>query len=579
MPLDGLTMGFLCREMQSLTGGRIDRVFQPEKDMLILGIRTQGRNERLLISASPGMSRFHLTRQTYPNPPDAPMFCMLMRKYLLGGHILSIRQLYGDRLIQILIDNRDELGESGTRELYFEAMGRHSNLTLVMNGKIIDAIRHVSLDMSRVRQMLPGLPFELPPRQDKLPPEDCTAEGLKERITQQSGSFKKALQGAVSGLSPMSAGEMTLRVTNLENPDCADLKLEEILPRLSGFLTRLDSLYAPVLLENEAGERVDFFPFPYFSCPAEGQKRCETLSDALDRFYTGRDRIERMAQKSASLKHIIKNTLEKDEKKLALQEDALLEAAGADGLRLRGELLSAQLYKVQKGQREVTLDNYYDENGGTITVSLDETLSPSANAQRYFKRYRKALAARKTAQAQKQKTLAEIELLENALLNLPNCETAEDLADIRRELEEWGIVRQEKGKGKPKKAPLSMPYKYESSDGMLMLVGKNSAQNERLVRDAHGEDLWLHAKDMPGSHVLVHPEGREIPQTTLLQAAQLAAYYSKGHGQSVAVDYTRRKFVKKPAGTPQGFVIFTGNKTMLVTATDADIRKIKRLEK
>lgn len=218
MPLDGLTMGFLAREMQALTGGRIDRVSQPEKDMVVLLIRAEGKNRRLLISASPSMTRIHLTDEVYQNPPDAPMFCMLLRKYLIGGRVVSVEQLFGDRLIRIVIDNRDELGEEGPRELYLEAMGRHSNLTLVKNGQIIDAIRHVSGDMSRVRQLLPGLPYELPPRQDKLAPEEVTKEALFARLSIQQGRLQKALQGAVSGLSPLSAAEITLRLTGFTDP-------------------------------------------------------------------------------------------------------------------------------------------------------------------------------------------------------------------------------------------------------------------------------------------------------------------------------------------------------------------------
>ena len=578
MPLDGLTLGFLTREMQALVGGRIDRVTQPEKDMVVLVIRSEGRNARLLISASPSMTRFHLTEQSFVNPLEAPMFCMLLRKHLLDGRIQSVEQVGGDRLVRMVIDNRDELGESGARELWLEAMGRHSNLTLVMNGQIIDAIRHVSADMSRVRQALPGLPFAPPPGQDKLPPEEVCAEALYARLSAETGRLQKALMKHISGLSPVSSQEMALRLSGLSDPGLEDLDVREICDKAEAFFERLPTLHPPVLLSDAAGSRTDFFPFPYLSRPRERQQPCKTMSEALDLFYTGRDRAERMAQRSAALKKTLKTHLERDEKKLALQEEELRQANDAERLRLFGELLSAQLYLVRKGARSVEADNYYDPNGGKIVIPLDETLSPAQNAQKYFRKYRKAMAARRTAAEQKTKTLQEIELLEDALLSIGNCETQDDLGDIRRTLEAAGLIRPERGAKRVRKQPESKPYRFVSSDGMTLYVGKNSLQNERLVKSARGEDMWLHAKDMPGSHVIIAAEGRDIAPQTIMEAAKLAAFYSRGHGVSVPVDYTLRRHVKKPAGTPAGFVTFTNNRTLLVSASESEIRLLKKQE-
>ncbi|MBQ8082375.1 MAG: NFACT family protein [Clostridia bacterium] len=575
MPLDGLTLSFVARELQFLLGGRIDRVTQPEKDMIVLLIRAEGKNCRLLISASPSMTRFHLTEQTYQNPPDAPMFCMLLRKYLLGGRIQNLEQLYGDRLIRLVIDNRDELGESGPRELWFEAMGRHSNLTLVKDGRIIDALRHVSPDMSRVRTLLPGLPFEAPPRQDKLAPNEVTNEALWARLHGQTGPLKKALAASVSGLSAVSAAELTLRLTGLSEPRIEEIDLPVFCQKAEELFARLTALSPAVVLTDDSGARVDFFPFRYFSFPQEAQIPCASLSDAMDRFYTGRDRLDRMQQKTASLRKNLRNHIERNEKKLLLQEDALRDAADAERYRLRGELLSAQLYKVPKGANQVVLDNYYDEQGISVTVALDESLSPAQNAQRYFKRYRKAIAARKTAAEQKEKTLAELRLLEEALLDLEHCETQEDLAEVRHTLEEAGILKREKGRARVKRPAEGKPLSFQTADGFTALVGKNSAQNERLTKSAAGDDVWLHAKDMPGSHVIVRTEGRPLTDAALLDAARLAAFYSKARGVSVPVDYTLRKYVKKPAGTPLGFVTFVNNRTLLIDATEADVRRLQ----
>ena len=576
MPLDGLTLGFISRELKVLEGGRVDRISQPEKDMVVFSVRANSQNFKLLISASPSLTRFHLTEQSFQNPPDAPMFCMLLRKYLMGGRIMEITQLYGDRLVKIVIDNRDELGESGARELWFEAMGRHSNLTLVMNGRVVDAIRHISGDMSRVRQVLPGLPFDPPPRQEKLAPDEITANALLERLTAEQGRLQKALMNHISGLSPVSSRELTLRLSGLGDPLIADIDLNAVCAKAEAFFQRLDSMAPPVLLTDETDARIDFFPFAYFTFDAERQTPCKTLSEAMDRFYSGRDRVDRMAQRGAALKKMLRTHLERDEKKLALQEDELREAANADEFRLSGELLSAQLHLVKRGLKSVTVDNYYDPAGGHIEIALDETLNPAQNAQKYFKKYRKALAARKTAAEQKEKTLEEITLLETALMDLTNCETPDDLSDIRRTLEEAGIVKQERGRGRVKRPPESKPMEFVSSEGTLIFVGKNSVQNERLTKGARGDDLWLHAKNMPGSHVILRLDGKAPSQNDILEAAKLAAFYSKSRGVAVPVDYTYRKFVKKPAGTPPGFVIFTDNKTLLIDANEAEVRKLKK---
>ena len=576
MPLDGLAMGFVARELKGLLGGRVDRVSQPEKDMVVLLIRAEGKNQRLLISASPSMTRIHLTQEVYQNPPDAPMFCMLLRKYLTGGRVMAVDQLFGDRLLRIVIDNRDELGEEGPRELYLEAMGRHSNLTLVMNGRIVDALRHVSGDMSRVRQLLPGLPYELPPRQDKLAPQEITREALFARLSAMEGRLKKALQETVSGLSPLSAAELALRLTGFSDPDLSSLDLPAFCLSAERFFASLPDMGPAVLYLDENGQKADFFPFLYFSRDPARQRAQSSLSQAMDLFYSGRDRLDRMNQKGASLKKQVRTLLERSEKKLALQQEALDEAQDADRYRLFGELLSAQLYRVPKGAKKILLDNYYDESGGAVEVPLDETLSPAQNAQKYFKRYRKAMAARRTAADQKDKTLADIALLEESLLSLQNADTPEDLSDVRRVLEDSGLMRREKALKRNKKPPESRPLTFVASDGTLISCGKNSVQNERLTRAALADDVWLHAKNMPGSHVIIHLDGKPVSDQTLLEAARVAAVYSKGHGVAVPVDYCLRRYVKKPAGTPVGFVTFTHNRTLTITASPQDLPPLKQ---
>ncbi len=571
MPLDGLTLGFAVREMQFLIGGRIDRATQPEKDMVVLLVRCDNKNFKVLLSASPAMARFHITQETFVNPDQAPMFCMLLRKYLIGGRIVSITQPYGDRAVCITINNRDELGESGPCELWLELMGRHSNLTLVKNGKIIDCIRHISADMSRVRHMLPGLPFILPPRQDKLTVNELTPELISDRLAAEKGILSSALLRIITGLSPVSAKEWALRLTGLNEVELENVNIPTVSLKLCDFTKRLSDMRPACILIDETGKRADFFPFPYLSYPSERQQPCSSVQEAMARFYSMRDHNERMQQRSASLKRLLKTQLDRNEKKLTILEDALRDAADADRYRLYGELLSAQQHLINKGSREISLPNFYEEDNRLITIPLDESLSPVQNAQRYFKRYRKALASRKTSTEQKELCLNEIQLIESALFDLEQCETQDDLNDIRRILEVQGMLKPDKAM-KKKKPVTSKPMQFTSRDGFRIYAGKNSIQNERLTKEADGNDLWLHAKDMPGAHVILCLNNRPVTNEALMDAAKIAAWYSKARGISVPVDYTYRKYVKKPGGTPAGFVTFTHNKTLLISVSESEMQ-------
>ena len=579
MPMDGLTLGFMARELRdTLLDGRVEKVSQPEKDMLILLIRSQGKNYKLLLSAAPSFARAHLTNAAYPNPLDAPMFCMLMRKHLQGGRLLALEQLAGDRVLKLTIENKDELGDSGPRELYLELMGRHSNLTLVKDGKIIDAIRHVSGDMSRVRQALPGLPFVPPPAQDKIDPGEMTEDLLFSRFSALSGPLDKALSGAIRGLSPAASREIAFRACGLHRADIQDLNARQLARVVCSFFERLPSLFQPTVQFGPDGLMADVLPFPYLSLETSLQKPFPTLSEAFDAFFFGRDRRDRMNQKSQSLKRLIKTMLERNEKKLVLQEEELTDSARMEEYRIAGELLTAQSYLVPRGAETIELPNFYDPKGGTVTIALDVALTPAQNAQKYFKRYRKARVAQELAREQKEKTLREIEILEQALYDLEECETEQDMGDVRRALENAGFVRQAAARGSQKKKQKpneSLPLRFEAEDGTPITVGKNSAQNDRVTGSAKGSETWLHAKDMPGSHVIIHSD-HPSPEA-LAAALRLAAWYSKGKGIAVPVDYTLRKHVKKPGGSPPGFVIYTNQKTTFVTVTEGEIAAIKRL--
>jgi predicted ribosome quality control (RQC) complex YloA/Tae2 family protein len=432
--------------------------------------------------------------------------------------------------------------------------------------------------MSRVRQALPGLPFVPPPVQDKIDPAELTEEALSAKLSLLSGPLDKALAASIRGLSPIAAREIAFRATGLHRTDLGDLNIASLAQLICAFFRRLPDIAQPTAQMGPDGLMADVLPFPYLSLEPSLQKPYPTLSAAFDAFYFGRDRRDRMNQKSQSLKRLIKTHLERDEKKLALQEEELTASAKMEEYRIAGELLTAQAYLVPRGAETVELPNFYDPNGGTVQIALDVALNPAQNAQKYFKRYRKARVAQDLAKEQKEKTLKEIELLEQALFDLEESETEQDMADVRKALEEGGIVKPapngKGGKKKPKQ-PDSLPLRFEAPDGTEIIVGKNSAQNDRVTGSARGNDTWLHAKDMPGSHVIVKAE-HPAPDT-LAMALRLAAWYSRGKGAAVPVDYTLRKNVKKPGGSPAGFVIYTNQKTVMVSTTEGEIATMKKL--
>ena len=573
MPMDGLTLGFAVRETEALIlGGRIDKVTQPEKDTVILVIRAGNANQSLLLCSSANHARCHLTRAKFSNPLEPPAFCMLLRKQLLGGRVMGLRQIGGDRIVHLDMDVVDEMGDHVVRRLILEVMGRHSNLILTDgNSRILEAARHVDAGMSRVRQIQPGLTYEAPPAQDKLAPEDVTPEALSQRLAEQGEiPLKKALAGCVAGLSMQAAAELAFRVQN-ENP-------EEIPGRLSDLLHRLPEMAAPQLLLNEQGDAEDMLPFPYFSRDLRLQKPCATLSDAIEACYGARDRQDRIREKSASMVRLLKGHIDRCERKLALQEEELAGAARMEEYRRMGDIINANLWQLKKGMERAELVDFYSEDAAPVVIPLDIRLTPAQNAQRYFKRYQKARSARQTAAEQKEKTLAELDYLESTLLDIGKCDGESELEEIRQDLVRTGYMKKNTNRRTQRALPESKPYHYVSSDGIDLYVGRNSAQNDRLTGSARPNETWLHAKDMPGSHVIIRKEG-EIPQETLKEAAQLAAWYSKGRASaSVPVDYTLRRHVKKPGGSAPGFVIYTNQHTLYMTVEKEDIRRIREVK-
>ena len=575
MPMDGVMLGFLARELsEKLRDGRVDRVIQPEKDEIHLLIRAQGENHRLVLSASPAAPRAHLTQHAKTGPMEPPMFCMLLRKHLSGGRVTGVRRIAGDRILEISFSVLNELGDLVPRVLVAELMGRHSNVILrAGDGRIIDAIRHVDEDISRVRLVLPGLPYAAPPSQGKLDPETADAQQIEARLLSEGGKLARAIGACLAGFSPQAAREAAARIGLSGEDLVADIDVPAAARALHAYLREMPDLSPCVVTLAESGAPADVFPFPQTHLSAQVETY-DGPSAALDAFFFERDRRDRLQQRASSLHHTLRHHIERCERKIAIQDEALAGAARMEEYRQNGELIQANLYRLQKGAPFAEVENYYAEDCALVRIPMDVSLSPAQNAQRYFKLYQKARGARTLAAEQKEKAEQELLYLEQMEDDLRKCADAQGLSELRAMLEASGHVRAVASRVKPRKEAPSQPMKFLSGDGIEIEVGKNALQNERLTMGAAGNETWLHAQKMPGSHVIVHAEA--VPETTLAQAAMLAAYYSKGvRSAQVPIDVTLRRYIKKPGGTPAGFVTYTHQRTLYITPDEAAVRKIK----
>ena len=569
--MDGLMLGFLAKELGSrISGARVDRISQPYKDMLVLQLRNKGENIRLLIAAAPACTRIHETRQSFQNPSEAPMFLMLMRKHLQGGRILGVQQLFSDRLLRIDVLSRSELGDETIKYLYFEAMGKHSNLSLVSDGVIIDAIRRVTGDMSRVRQLLPGLTYDMPPVQEKIEPNNAEPSKLLERGF--LGRLDVFIRNNIMGISPATAKEISYRLTGEISPNIEELKdTHKLAEEISLFFSNIDKLYEPCLLLNNDGEPVEALPFPYLT--KGNVKRTQDISTALDSLYTAKDSKNRIDQAAASLRKALRSSVKRYDKRISACIDKLSSEEDIQKYRIYGELLTGHYSPVPRGASEVEVPNYYSENMELITIPLEPSMGLSENAQRYFKLYRKADTGAKLAKGQLEEAEHHKALAEQCLYELDNAENIEDILSVRENAENAGLIkkrRSKQAKHKRKDKP-SRPMRYISSDGFVIMVGRNSKQNEEILRSSNGEDIWLHAKGIPASHVLIKTDGKEVPENTLIQAAKLACYYSKNRGSATEIDYCLRKYVKKIPSSALAHVSFTNNKTIFVSADAGEI--------
>ena len=571
MPLDAITLQALTREMRdTLEGAKIDRVQQPEKDMLLLTLRTREGGRRLLISASVAGARVHYTAESFENPAEPPMFCMLLRKHLVGGRIQSVEQPEGERMLSIRLFSRDELGDESEKTLAVELIGRSANIVLVgADGLIIDCLRRMEYG-GEGRGMLPGLIYRLPPRQNKLSFFSCSEEELRFTIEHmEDGAFDKRLLDSFAGLSPLICRELSYR-----SRQDRELLLDNALA-LRETVSAGD--FVPTLVSIDGAPRD--FSFMAINQYGEGAscERFDSFCALLDAFYARRDRAESRRRRSRELMHTVKTVQERLNRKLAAQRKELQETAGREEIRRRAELITANIYRMKKGQRELVCENYFEEDCPEIRIPLDPLKTPQQNAAALYKDFNRKKAAEEHLTVLIEQGERQNEYLGAVVDEIERAESERDLNDIRRELVETGYLKKQRAAKNDRSKPQA-PLRFLSSDGYEILVGRSNVQNDELTHKlARRTDLWLHAQKIHGSHVIIRTDGLEPPEATIAEAASLAAWYSQGReAGKIPVDITQVRFVRKPSGAMPGAVLYTDYTTLLAQPDESLAEKLKK---
>lgn len=574
MAFDGIVTRAVVHELkEKLLSGRINKIYQTEKDELILNIYNNRDNYQLLISASSNNPRFHLTTNVKDNPQNPPMFCMLLRKHLTSGRILDIRQYKNDRIVFIDISSLDELGNDNTLTLAIEIMGRHSNIILFNKdtNRIIDSIIRVTEDISRVRQVLPGLNYTLPPIQDKLSIFDIDYNTFYNTITSVDIELYKFFYTSFLGLSPLISKEIVF-ISNLKNnTKTIDLQEKDIKILFKNLNSISDTIsndnYSPVYYTDINNSIVSFYCIELKSKDNFNKFNLDSISNVIDYSFTKKDRDNRIQQKSNHIKKVVENNLERSINKLNKQNEEYIESKNRDIYKIYADLIAANYHNIIGNEESVILDNFYDENMAKIEIPLNKKLSAPQNANRYYKQFSKLKNAEVLLKKQIPITKNEIDYLESLLVSINNCEDVRDLEIIESELVDEGYIKKNLKNNKKRNTIKSDPLHFKSSDGYDIYVGKNNKQNDELtLKFANKDDLWLHVQNIPGSHVIIRKAtGDDIPQNTIIEAASLAAYYSKArNSKNVNVDYTEKKHVNKAKGAKPGMVFYNEFNTITV---------------
>lgn len=578
MAFDGITVAALQHELQqALTGGRISKIAQPETDELLLTVKGKESNYRLFLSASASLPLLYLTDTNKPSPLTAPGFCMLLRKHIGGGRITAVTQPGLERILCFHIEHLDEMGDLCHKKLIVELMGKHSNIIFCdENDRIIDSIKHISANMSSVREVLPGRTWFIPDTQSKEDPFTVTQEAFIHHIKSKPVPLSKAVYQSLTGISPILAEELCYRAgLDSFRPSGAytDDELGGLYMQLSLFMMDVQkgSFSPQIIYENR--EPKDYTCFPYQIFLGYEAKVFTTVSEVLEQYYAEKNIVTRMRQKSADLRKVVQSTLERNQRKLILQQKQMKDTEKMEKYRIYGELIHTYGYNVPEGARSFEALNYYTNEN--TTVPLDPQLTPAENAKKYFDRYGKLKRTREALTTLLQETKDEIEHLDTILMSMDFAMTEADLSQIRQELVASGYIKKHGGKNK-KERFTSRPFHYRSSDGYDIYVGKNNLQNEELTfKFATGNDWWFHAKGQPGSHVIVKSNNEELPDRTFEEAAMLAAWYSKGRtAPKVEIDYIQKKHVKKVNGANPGFVIYHTNYSMTIAPDISSLQLI-----
>lgn len=579
MAFDGVFLSLIKKEIEAAALlSRVDKVYQPSKEEIVLCLRGFSSEKRLLISARPSAARLQFTSLSIENPPSPPMFCMLMRKHLVGARLSGLRQPGSERLLILDFDTRNELGDEVTVSIACEIMGRNANIVLIgHDGRVIDAVRRTDAS-NTVRVMMPGIPYTPPPAQDKLDFFHASPEDISERVSCSAlRELDRAIGETVSGLSPSVCRSLAAGIEsdpyNMKDGDKTALS-----ERLYCLKQAVSDGGTPTLLVGESGP-VDFSFTALFTPHGFEIVRHDSYSELLDSYYGEKEKRERMRSKSSELSKLISNLLSRTRRRVAGQEKELEATADRERYRISGELIKANIHSIQPGDTVCRAINYYSEDFSTVDIRLDPALSPAQNAQRYFKDYRKANTARQMLGGLIEKGRTEARYLESVLHEIEKAECDADLAEIREELISAGYVKRQRSGGKqPKRNTAGAPAEYISSDGFRIAAGRNNRQNDELtLKTASGRDMWFHVKNIPGSHVIVFAEGEELPDSTLEEAAIIAAANSKAaDGVTVAVDYLPAKRVKKPNGAPPGMVIYENYSTAFVTADRTAAQRLRK---
>lgn len=576
MALDGLVVHAIVHELQACIGGRISKIHMPSGNEILFQLRAQSNNVRLLLSANPTYPRVHFTQHTYANPTDAPMFCMLLRKYCEGGIIEVVEQVGMERILRMQIRHRDELGDVSLKTIHIEIMGRHSNIILLNQetGLILDGIHHVTPAISSHRIVLPGSTFVSPPEQGKHDPLTIDKAGFQElfwnRPIEESGDQR--IVQLFSGVSPLIAKEIIYQAQSGQEIALIWKSFSEVMAQIR------EHQYKPCLVTRKDNGKAYFSAIELSHIEGEVEYYA-TISECLEAFYGDKAQRDSVKQRMSDLLRFLQNEKNKNVKKLDKLAETLDEAKDADKWRVLGELLTSSMHLFKKGDTFVEAINYYDEDQQTVKVALDPLLTPSQNAQRYYKKYAKSKNSLLIVEEQINNTHTEITYLESLLQQIAAASLA-DIVEIREELIEQGYVRdRNKKKGKKKKIEKPNIACFTSSEGIPIYVGKNNTQNDYLTNKlAQSSDTWLHTKDIPGSHVVIR--STSYGEQTLLEAAQLSAYYSQAKESSqVPVDYTLIRHVHKPNGAKPGFVIYDHQKTLFVTPNEQSIKLMQPIIK